>query len=91
VRYGSLIEHDMSEEQELENELRGAVTSQDLSPLSIADFMSRVERLVAEDPSKSAFAREMALLANEGEREANKIGADDVPWAALDQLLRELY
>ena len=33
----------------------------------------------------------MALLSNEGEREATKIGADDVPWAALDQLLRELY
>ena len=78
-----------AEERQLEEMLRASLRSQDLNPVRIAAFSELCDRMLLEDPSNVSFVARMADVANEGQREANRRGADDIPWAALERVLRE--
>ena len=75
----------MNEELELEEALQSLVQSQSLDLMRVSAISEACDRRLREDPSMVPFVKRMAELA----KEANRRGADDIPWAALAQILRE--
>lgn len=80
-----------SDAAEIRSHLSAALADRgDLNLQQVSAMVELSRRLLVVEPTETEFVRNLALLANQGEREANDRNGEWAPWAALAQALREV-